>query len=66
MAKVLNKRTEEAQKLAEEHWEWLELLLHKIYVDAMIHGIKHGQDNTKIIIGDSVTSGKEEKCYIPE
>lgn len=34
---------EEARKLAEEHWKWLESLLHKIYVDAMVHGIKHGQ-----------------------
>lgn len=34
---------EEARKLAEEHWKWLEVLLHKVYVDAMIHGIKHGQ-----------------------
>ena len=33
---------EEAMKLAEEHWRWLESLLHKIYVDAMVHGIKHG------------------------
>ena len=35
---------EDAKKLAEEHWEWLESLLHKIYVDAMVHGIKHGQE----------------------
>lgn len=34
--------TEEAKKLAEEHWAWLETLLHKVYVDALIHGIKHG------------------------
>lgn len=33
----------EAKALAEEHWQWLETLLHKIYVDAMVHGIKHGQ-----------------------
>ncbi len=36
---------EEARKLAEAHWEWLETLLHKIYVDALIHGIKHGQED---------------------
>lgn len=36
---------EESRKLAEEHWKWLESLLHKIYVDAMIHGIKHGQES---------------------
>jgi len=31
-------------ELAEEHWKWLETLLHKIYVDAFIHGYKHGKD----------------------
>lgn len=35
---------EEARQLAEAHWKWLETLLHKVYVDAMIHGIKHGQE----------------------
>ena len=34
----------EARELAEAHWEWLESLLHKVYVDAMIHGIKHGKE----------------------
>jgi len=32
----------DARDTAEEHWKWLESLLHKVYVDAMIHGIKHG------------------------
>jgi len=32
------------EKLAEDHWEWLEELLHKVYVDAMMHGYKHGWD----------------------
>lgn len=27
---------------AEEHWKWLESLLHKIYVEALEHGYKHG------------------------
>jgi hypothetical protein len=31
-------------KLAEDHWEWLEEMLHKVYVDAMVHGYKHGFD----------------------
>ena len=35
---------EEAKKLAEAHWEWLESLLHKLYVDAFVHGIKHGEE----------------------
>ncbi len=34
---------EEARKLAELHWKWLEGLLRKVYVDAMVHGIKHGE-----------------------
>ena len=37
--------TEEAKELAEAHWKWLESLLHKVYVDAMVHGIKHGQED---------------------
>jgi len=41
----LNKLTEqEAKEMAEAHWTWLESLLHKIFVDAMIHGIKHGKE----------------------
>lgn len=34
---------QEAKELAEKHWAWLESLLHKVFVDAMIHGIKHGE-----------------------
>lgn len=33
----------EAKELAEAHWEFIEKWLHMVYVDAMIHGIKHGQ-----------------------
>jgi uncharacterized sporulation protein YeaH/YhbH (DUF444 family) len=39
--------TEEARELAEKHWWWLESLLQKVYVDAMIHGIKHGEEATR-------------------
>ena len=38
---------EKARKLAEAHWVWLETLLHKVYVDAMLHGIKHGQEEVR-------------------
>ncbi len=31
-----------AKELAEAHWKWLESLLHKVYVEAMEHGYKHG------------------------
>jgi len=34
---------QEMKELAEAHWKWLESLLHKVYVDAMVHGIKHGE-----------------------
>ena len=40
-----NSEMEKAQDLAEEHWAWLEKLLHKIFVDAFIHGYKHGREN---------------------
>lgn len=33
----------DSKKLAEEHWEWLERLLHRVYVDAFEHGYKHGR-----------------------
>ena len=33
-----------SKELAEEHWKWLETLLHKVYVDSFIHGYKHGED----------------------
>jgi len=36
---------DEAKRLAEEHWLWLESLLHKIYVDAMVHGYGHGYEH---------------------
>lgn len=38
---------QKARKLAEEHWEWLESLLHKIFIDAFIHGYKHSQQEVK-------------------
>ncbi len=48
----------EAKALAEEHWAWLESLLHKVYVDAMVHGYKHGRVHKELaasnkgIVGD--------------
>ena len=37
----------EARNMAEAHWIWLESLLHKVYVDGFIHGVKHGRDPDK-------------------
>lgn len=31
--------------LAEEHWKWLEPLLHYIYITAWLHGAKHAREN---------------------
>ena len=43
----------EARELAEAHWHFVEQILlreleqkHFLYVEAMVHGIKHGQDAT--------------------
>ena len=33
---------EQAKELAEQHWKFLERWLHMVYIDAMLHGIKHG------------------------
>ena len=34
--------SEKAKKIANEHWDWLETLLRKVYIDSFIHGFKHG------------------------
>ncbi len=40
--------------LAEEHWEYTEQIIlhqleltHRLYVEAMIHGYKHGKEDSK-------------------
>ena len=35
---------EEARKLAEDHWEWLETHFHILFVDAFMHGYKHARE----------------------
>lgn len=37
--------TKSSKVLAEEHWTWLETLLRKVFVDAFIHGYKHGKQS---------------------
>ena len=37
----------EPREQAQEHWDWLETLLEKIYVDSFEHGYKHGQHDAK-------------------
>lgn len=39
----MNEDVDRPYSLAEEHWEWLQSLLEKIYTDAFIHGYKHGR-----------------------
>ena len=34
----------EIRKIAEEHWKYVEGVCHKMYVDAFVHGFKHGSD----------------------
>ena len=34
----------EVQDLAEEHWKYVESICHKMYVDAFVHGYKHGKE----------------------
>lgn len=53
----MNRTKEQIQQLAEKHWEWLEPILmphftpmeiatmEYLYITAMVHGIKHGQEN---------------------
>ena len=33
----------ETEKLAEEHWQFLEKWLHLVFVDGFIHGYKHAK-----------------------
>ena len=33
------------EKIAEEHWKYVESICHKMYVDAFIHGYKHGTED---------------------
>jgi len=35
-------------ELACEHWNWLSSLLEKVYIDAFIHGYKHGSEDREI------------------
>ncbi|HUX48488.1 MAG TPA: hypothetical protein VMV76_04870 [Dehalococcoidia bacterium] len=37
----------EAKELAEQHWKFLERWLRIVYVDAMVHGIKHGMKTSQ-------------------
>ncbi len=32
------------KELAEEHWQYVESICHKMYVDAFVHGFKHGKN----------------------
>ena len=45
---------QQARKLAEEHWEWLQSVLQvqremekRLFIDAFVHGVKHGRKGRK-------------------
>lgn len=37
-------KNDEIKAVAEEHWEYVEGICHKMYVDAFVHGWKHGNN----------------------
>lgn len=47
MAKLEDGHIDIVKEIAETHWKWIETWLHIIYVDAFIHGYKHGQEMPK-------------------
>ena len=61
------------KELAEEHYTYVESVCHKMYVDAFVHGIKHGQEekaaNTKTsklieTINDRISYLKENRIEV--
>ena len=42
-----DKNDKEIQELVEEHWNWLQDLLKKVYIGAFIHGFKHGMQGKR-------------------
>jgi len=34
-------------KMAQRHWEWLSEILEKVFIDAFIHGYKHGIEDSR-------------------
>ncbi len=41
-----------AKKLADEHWDWLVVLLELMYKDAFIHGYKHCEETVQTITSE--------------
>ena len=39
---------EKAKVLAEEHWEWLEPIIKRFFIDGFMHGYKHGIEDKNI------------------
>jgi len=52
----MSKKEKPSTELATEHWNWLETLLRKVYVDAFIHGYKHANDRKRRKYGDKKVS----------
>ena len=47
----------EIRKIAEEHWKYVESICHKMYVDAFIHGFKHGSNEEFLLCPGSDFNG---------
>ena len=39
----------DSRRLAHEHWDWLVEMLGQQYVEAFVHGYKHGQEASVIL-----------------
>ena len=53
---IMGKRSEE-EKLADDHWNWLQDLLEVVHKEAFIHGYKHGKAKKRSKGG--IMNGKE-------
>ena len=45
----MNFSDEYVKRNAEKHYEYVNSICHKMYVDAFIHGYKHGKVDTEIL-----------------
>ncbi len=41
-------KRDQARRVAEEHWKWLEPLLHELYIGAFMHGVKHEKGGSDV------------------
>lgn len=41
-------KSEDVKKMAEDHADYVMSIARKMYIDAFIHGFKHGEEDAKI------------------